>query len=92
MRSETPYSEVPELLSAFAPEFREEHYHLHGRNIENWESLKSVFLDSHHTVNVLGLKILKGALIGALYGYIARNFVWRGPKSFELDRLWLLKG
>lgn len=42
---ETGYSEVPALISAFIPEYRQEHYHLHGRNIENWESLKSIFMD-----------------------------------------------
>ena len=44
MRSESPYSEPPKLLAAFAPEYQTQHYHLHGRNIENWESLKSIFL------------------------------------------------
>lgn len=34
--SETGYSEVPGLISAFIPEYKQEHYHLHGRNIENW--------------------------------------------------------
>lgn len=28
MRSESPYSEVPELLQAFAPEYRSHHYHM----------------------------------------------------------------
>ena len=63
---------------------------MHGRHIEDWESLKSIFLDEHHTVNVIGRKVLKGAFLGWTYGWIARNFFWRGPKSFELDRLWML--
>jgi len=63
---------------------------MHGRNIENWESLKSIFLDEHQTVNVIGKKVIKGAAVGLTYGFIARNYLWRGPKSFEMDRLWLI--
>ena len=92
MRSQSAYTETPELLTAFAPEYRVEHYHMPGRHAENWETLKSVFLDEHHTVNVLGKKILKGAFLGWFYGYVAKNFVLRGPKSFEMDRTFLLKG
>ncbi len=89
MKSDSAFSEVPELLTAFAPEFRTEHYHLHGRNIENWESFKSIFLDEHFLGNSLARKVLKGAFVGLTFGYMARNGLWRGPKAIEMDRLFL---
>lgn len=91
MKSESAFTEVPEMFAAFAPEYKKEHYHLHGRNIENWESFKSVFLDEHFMVNTFARKVLKGALVGLAFGYIGRNALWRGPKSIELDRLSILK-
>jgi len=39
-------------------------------------------------MNKFFYKVFKGAVIGGMYGIILRNFVLRGPKSFELDRLW----
>lgn len=89
MKTDSAFSEVPELLAAFAPEFKTEHYHLHGRNIEHWESFKSIFLDDHFLGNAIGRKIVKGAALGLIYGIIARNMVWRGPKAIEMDRLFL---
>lgn len=90
MKAETNYSEIPQLIAAFAPEFKKEHYHLHGRNIENWESFKSIFLDEHYEVNKLITKMLKGALIGFVNGILVRNFLLRGPKKFELERIYVL--
>ena len=81
MRSETPYSEAPELLKAFAPEFRTPHYHM-PEHADNWEVLKSVFLDEHHGPNSFGKKVIKGGIIGGSLGYTFKNFVFRGPKSF----------
>jgi len=72
------------------PEYKTEHYHLHGRNIENWESFKSIFLDEHNELRKAGLKILKGAFVGIIQGIMIRNFMFRGPKKFEMDRLYLL--
>jgi hypothetical protein len=91
MRAESPYSQTPELITAFLPEYKTEHYHLHGRNIENWESFKSIFLDEHWEVRKAALKIFKGIAIGILQGYTVRNLVIRGPKAFEMDRLYLIK-
>jgi hypothetical protein len=91
MRSESAYSEVPRLIAAFAPEYEKEHYHLHGRNIDSWESLKSIVLDEHFEFNRMATKIIKGALIGTAQGILLRNFFIRGPKRFELDRLFLLR-
>lgn len=90
MRVESAYSEVPEMVAAFAPEYKTEHFHLHGRSVENWQSFKSIFLDEHYMVNSFAKKVIKGAAVGLAFGYIARNFLWRGPKSIELDRLVLL--
>ena len=36
------------------------------------------------------VKVLKGALLGFVNGILLRNYVLRGPKRFELDRIWLL--
>lgn len=88
--TETSYSEVPGLISAFIPEYREEHYHLHGRSIEHWEALKSIFLDEHYEVHKFAVKVLKGALLGCVNGVLLRNYVLRGPKRFELDRIYVL--
>jgi hypothetical protein len=88
--TETSYSEVPELISAFIPELREEHYHLHGRRIDHWESLRSIFMDEHYEVRKFAVKVLKGALLGFVNGIMLRNYVLRGPKRFELDRIWVL--
>lgn len=88
--TESSYSEVPELISAFIPEYRQEHYHLHGRRIENWEAFKSIFLDEHYELKKFVIKVFKGALLGFVNGIILRNYVIRGPKSFELDRIYVL--
>lgn len=90
MRSESPHSEPPKLLVAFAPEYEQPHYHLHGRKIEEWESFKSIFLDEHYEFNKFSQKVLKGALLGLINGVLLRNFAIRGPKRFELDRLYML--
>jgi hypothetical protein len=49
---------------------------------DNWEVLKSVFLDEHHGPNSFGKKVIKGGIIGGSLGYTFKNFVFRGPKSF----------
>jgi len=89
LKSETPYSEPPELLTAFAPEFRQRHYHM-PEHPDSWEVLKSVFLDEHHGPNSFGKKVIKGTILGASLGFTLKNFVLKGPKSYEMDRLWML--
>jgi hypothetical protein len=42
-------------------------------------------------MNKFFYKVLKGAVVGGMYGIIARNFVLRGPKSYELDRIWMVR-
>ena len=46
-------------------------------------------MDEHFEMNKFFRKVLKGAVVGGMYGIIARNFIVRGPKSFELDRIWM---
>ena len=78
---------MPPLLAAFAPEYKKETYHIHGRDIENWEAFRSIFLDEHTHGYLLISKMLKGALIGSFYGIMFRNFFLRGPKKFQMDRI-----
>jgi len=42
-------------------------------------------------MNKFAYKVAKGALVGAMYGVLIRNFAIRGPRSFELDRIWMVR-
>ena len=64
MKFQTPYSEAPDLLKAFAPEYRTEEYHLAtGAKLTNMEMVMSIFKDPHYEVNRAIGCIVKGALI-----------------------------
>ena len=45
MKSESQFLETPAIISAFAPEYRKDHYHIKGRNVDPISNFMSLVKD-----------------------------------------------
>jgi hypothetical protein len=64
--AESNYKSVPDILAAFAPEFKTEHFHIHGGKHHNSkeDALLSVIKDDTNQLHQGARLALKGAAIG----------------------------
>ena len=69
--ADSNYRSIPELLAAFAPEFKTEHFHIHGGYHHNSaeDTLLSVFKDDTNQIHQGVRHALRGAAIGLVSGF-----------------------